>query len=238
VSVLVVCTANIARSPLAAAMLAASLDGSGLTVASAGTEALPGYPAAEASQRLAAVRGLDLRGHRSRPVTDELIRDADLVLTMSERHRDRCAPLAAGAGARVFTLRELVRLLGAVERGPALLEVPPDDPAERLAWMVERAHLARPAALPAKRREDVRDPIRAPWPAWLEMGATLDGLLARVVDALGSEPGWQLPQPPDPAAGDLAGGVERVGAGDAGVSSRGARTTGLPPARRWWRRRR
>jgi protein-tyrosine phosphatase len=215
VHVLVVCTANIARSPLAEAMLAASLAHHGIEVASAGTQAHPGYPAAEQSQALAEARGLDLSGHLSRPITEELVRGAALVLTMSGRHRDRCAPLAAGAGAYVFTVRELARLLQTADLAGA-----PADRMDRLTWTVERAHLARPVAPPPAGREDVRDPIRAPWPAWLEMGATLDDLLGPIVRSFGAEPGWTPPPVPDQD--------EAVSAADARRAAR--------PRPRWFRR--
>jgi protein-tyrosine-phosphatase len=59
VEVLVVCTANVARSPLFAAMLADRL-GEAARVTSAGVRAREGDEAAEASQLLA-------RWHRGRP---------------------------------------------------------------------------------------------------------------------------------------------------------------------------
>ena len=186
VHVLVVCTANIARSPLADAMLAASLSPHGVVVSSAGTHAKAGHPAASASQELARLRGLDLSDHRSRPVTAELVANAGLVLTMSERHRDVCGPLVPGAGGRVFTVRELVRLLTAADRTGG-----PSAPAQRLSWLAERAQLARPVAARAKGREDVHDPIRDPWQAWTTMGATLDELLGALVRACGVDPAWQ-----------------------------------------------
>lgn len=175
VDVLVVCTANIARSPLFAAMLGARFGDPEIVVTSAGVAARDGDLAAAHARTLAAARGLDLSDHRSRPVTPEAIAAADLVLTMSERQRDRCAPLAAGTAGRVFTVREFVRLLDEVDHaaGPAA-------PAERLAWLRDEAHRARPRALPAEGREDVDDPIREPWPAWVAMGATFDELIGAI----------------------------------------------------------
>jgi protein-tyrosine phosphatase len=172
--VLVICTANVARSPLFAAMLAHRLDDE-VTVSSAGVRAREGDPAAEGSVRLAEQRGLDLSSHRSRPVSAELVDAAGLVLTMSERQRDACAPMAAGAASRIYTVREFARLLRAVELAAA-----PEGPAARLAWLRDQAHLARPRALPAAGREDIADPIRAPWPEWEAMAATLDDLLDRI----------------------------------------------------------
>lgn len=185
---LVVCTANIARSPLAASMLAASLAPLGIEVHSAGMQARPGHPAAESSQEQAKRRDLDLSEHRSQPVTPESIRDADLVLTMSEHHRNQCASLAAEGSARVFTLRELVRLIGGLD-----LQDAPSDTAKRLAWLTEQAHHARSSASPPQTSEDVYDPIRDPEAAWVAMGATLDELCGRVVEALGGTRAWAVP---------------------------------------------
>jgi protein-tyrosine phosphatase len=177
--VLVVCTANIARSPLAAAMLAPRLVVAGLAVGSAGVRARAGDPAARGSFLLAEQRGLDLSAHRSRPVTPELVREAELVLTMSERQRDVCAPLVAGSASHVFTFRELARLLTAVD----LTDAPaPGD--GRLTWLTEQLHLARPSARPAAGPEDVADPIGRAWPYWVRLGADLDELTSTAADAI------------------------------------------------------
>jgi protein-tyrosine phosphatase len=203
---LVVCTANIARSPLAASMLAASLVPSGIDVVSAGTLAQPGHPAADSSQVQAERRGLDLGGHRSQPVTPELLRDADLVLTMSERHREQCVPLGAGpeARARVFTLREIVRLVADVDRSGA-----PPDVSSRITWLAEQAHQARPTAPPPGAPEDVHDPIRDPEAAWVAMAATLDELCSAVLEVLDVAPGW-TPAPSAPTDDDRPGGRRRL----------------------------
>lgn len=180
-NLLVVCTANIARSPLAEAMLAAELVPHGVRLASAGVRARLGDPAAEESRRLAAERGLDLDGHRSRPVDDPLVSGADLVVTMSRRQRDATAPRWPGGAARTFTLAELGRLLEAVDDAAA-----PTEPVDRLAWLVNQAHRARPRARPGGNEDDIDDPIGQPWPEWLAMAGRLDeliGALARLTGA-------------------------------------------------------
>jgi protein-tyrosine-phosphatase len=174
--VVVVCTANLARSPLFAAMLASRFNGAGVTVSSAGTQTMPGMRAAVGSVQLAADRGLDLSAHRSQPLTPELIDRADLVLTMTEGHRDACVMLRAGAAGRVFTVPELVRLLDGVEPADG-----PEDPAARLLWLREQAHRNRSRLPAAQEPEDVADPIRVPWPVWEAMGVQLDELLDRIV---------------------------------------------------------
>ena len=55
-------------------------------VGSAGTHAIPGAPATREAIAALARRGGDLSRHRSRPLTPELIRSADLVLGMEAEH--------------------------------------------------------------------------------------------------------------------------------------------------------
>jgi protein-tyrosine phosphatase len=175
VDVLVVCTANVARSPLFAAMLAERA-GDGVRVTSAGTWAREGDVAARGSQRLAERRGLDLTEHRSRPLTRALVATSDLVLTMSEDQRHACASMAEGATTRTFTVREFARLVRRLDRSEA-----PSEPAERLRWLRDQAHLARAGSRPPTTEEDVADPLQATWPEWEDMAAHLDALLERIL---------------------------------------------------------
>lgn len=110
--VLVVCTGNTCRSPLAAAMLADALRAADLPVevGSAGTGAWEGAPASEGSYLVALERGLDLSGHRARLLTRALVDEADLVLTMSRPHLARVRELG-GAG-RAHLLGEYAGLAG------------------------------------------------------------------------------------------------------------------------------
>lgn len=207
VRILVVCTANVARSPLAAAMLDASLSESGLTVGSAGTHARPGHPAAAATQHLGRQRGLDLSEHRSRAVSEDLIRGSHLILTMAEAHRDRCATLVAGAGAKVFTLHEFVHLVQEVDLASA-----PVEPSLRLSWVVARAHRSRPTTPLGSGPREVSDPIQRPWPSWVEMDATVDGLCASVVTTLGAERAWASADRVPAAPADFSGPARRTAA--------------------------
>ncbi len=103
--VLVVCTGNTCRSPLAAAMLAESLAAAGrpdVMVASAGTGAWEGAPASEGSYLVGLERGLDLSAHRARLLTRTLVDEADIVLTMSRPHLARVRELGGGGRAHLF----------------------------------------------------------------------------------------------------------------------------------------
>src|SRR5205809_2485504 len=104
--VLFVCTGNICRSPLAAALLQRALKERGLdmNVTSAGTGAWDGAPASEGAYLVGLERGLDLSGHRARLLTRELVDQADLILTMARHHRARVDEL--GGEGRVFVLGE------------------------------------------------------------------------------------------------------------------------------------
>ncbi len=82
--VLVVCHGNLCRSPFAGARMAQCLPA--LRVRSAGLAASGDDPAPEAAVRAATRRGVDLGPHRTRPVSDQDVADADLILGMQGRH--------------------------------------------------------------------------------------------------------------------------------------------------------
>lgn len=82
------CTGNTCRSPLAAAAFREELgpDADRVEVVSAGTAALDGQPASAGAREAAARVGLDVTAHRSRRAAAEVLRGADLVLVMEREH--------------------------------------------------------------------------------------------------------------------------------------------------------
>jgi protein-tyrosine phosphatase len=112
-NILFVCTANTCRSPMAAALFRHALAAESeplrsLTVASAGTSALEGYPAAANADQAMRKVGLTLVGHRSTPLTQEMLDRAFAVFCMTESHRavievqfDRVPP-------RLFLMRDFM----------------------------------------------------------------------------------------------------------------------------------
>jgi len=85
-SVLVVCHGNICRSPIAAALLARELAPLGIAVQSAG---LIGFQRPVPPEALGAAErhSVDLSAHRSRLVTVDLVRAADLIVVMEASQR-------------------------------------------------------------------------------------------------------------------------------------------------------
>lgn len=112
--ILFLCTGNICRSPLAHVYAAAKLKERGLpsvAVASGSTLGLVGTPAHELSVQAAReIDGLDLTAHRARPLTKFLLQESDLVLVMTEEHREQCNRKFKGG-------KERVKLLGAFRPG-------------------------------------------------------------------------------------------------------------------------
>jgi len=97
--VVLVCTGNTCRSPMAEVLLRQriadklalkvdQLEDRGIVVMSAGISAAPGSRAAAEAIAIMKERGLDLSAHESQPLSDRLVRFADVIITMTRSHRD------------------------------------------------------------------------------------------------------------------------------------------------------
>lgn len=120
--ILVVCTANVCRSPLAAVLLAEELGGPTrrLAISGAGVGAMVGAPACREMRRTAAGQGLpvtELHHHRSRQLTVGEVTAADLVLAADRQVRSTILRMAPDVAPRVFTLREAAALAEAADDG-------------------------------------------------------------------------------------------------------------------------
>ncbi len=99
--ILLVCTENICRSPMAEGLLRHHLQQSGLhgrvEVSSAGTRSsLPGCRPDQRAQKVAAARGIDISGIKARRVTLRDLQRSDFVFAMDETNmrdlRELCPP--------------------------------------------------------------------------------------------------------------------------------------------------
>jgi protein-tyrosine phosphatase len=114
-TMLVVCSGNTCRSPMAEGLAkqmlaeqrgikAEELDTAGVRVISAGAFAGPGAPAtAEAIDALQRF-GADISKHRSRSLTPDLIHEADVIYCMTHAHRDAVLAMVPAAEGKTFLL--------------------------------------------------------------------------------------------------------------------------------------
>ncbi len=85
--VLVVCTGNSCRSPMAEGWLNRHLASTGWRAESAGMAAWNGAPATPEAVEAMREIGIDISAHRSRKLTAEMAVKADVILAMTEGHR-------------------------------------------------------------------------------------------------------------------------------------------------------
>jgi len=93
-NVLFVCSGNICRSPLAAALLEKKLGAlgtDGVLVESAGTMDLEGRGASWSALEVAADNGLDISHHASRQVNRSMLEGADVIVAMTKAHAEYMA---------------------------------------------------------------------------------------------------------------------------------------------------
>ncbi len=90
--VLVVCTGNTCRSPMAEALLRLEFKkkgyGSRVEVSSCGTGTRDGIPAASEGVFVMRNREIDISPHRSRKIKPEFLKDAALIIAMNPMHTE------------------------------------------------------------------------------------------------------------------------------------------------------
>ena len=110
-TILFVCTANICRSPMAAAIMQERIARAGLQaevqVVSAGVWAESGARASANAAVVLRGRGIDLTTHRSQMLTPALVKEADIILVMEEAHRRSIFYMAPEQLSKVYLLTEM-----------------------------------------------------------------------------------------------------------------------------------
>jgi len=176
--VLVLCSANQCRSPLAGSIFHRETQRRRIRVdvATAGFGD-PGFPATPRTVAAAAEMDLDLAPHTSRRVDRDLLEGADLVVGMERLHVREAVVLVPSVWRRAFTLREAVRRVE--EAGPR----PAGEPLR--AWLETlSAARDRMSLMGASPDDDVRDPTTDMTVDHATTAAQLDDLVGRLISCL------------------------------------------------------
>lgn len=106
-SILIVCTGNSCRSIMAEGFLKTMLkDKKNIAVSSAGTAAPEGMMPTHEAVDVMKEEGIDITYHRARRITDEMIKNSDLILVMTNRHKNEILTRVPQAKDKVYLLRE------------------------------------------------------------------------------------------------------------------------------------
>jgi len=181
-SILVVCSGNICRSPVAEGLLRRGVQrrfgADAPEVSSAGTIGLEGSPATSESVQAAAERGVDISAHVARRLTDAMVQEADLVVCMAAEHRAAIEQRVPSAIDRSFTLKELTRLLD--DDTPTSPQ-----PLDTLATRAGQAAAGRRTGRSANPYdEDIVDPLGMPLETYRAIAWELDEWIERLLGGL------------------------------------------------------
>lgn len=190
-TILVVCTGNVCRSPLAEQLLQWGL-GDAVAVSSAGTDAPVGASMDTHVQSIARRYGLNApERHRARALTLPLLRETNLVLVATRQHRSSVAKMLPRISRNTYTIREFARILNSGLHSDD--DVAPRQPIADIAELI---------ALAAKRRgyspvpedptiDDIIDPYRRDHSVYQQMEIELVPAVEAVIRATGREVPWR-----------------------------------------------
>lgn len=172
--VVVICSGNRFRSPLAEAVLRSKTGGLPVRVRSFGTLGLPSGEALSQALELAPQFGLDLTAHRSHPLAGADLSDADLVIGFELVHVALAVVDAKAHRERAFLITELVAALDETEPPQAYGVV------ERARATVQQADAARPGGA----LTEVADPLGGPASGYEKSAEEVYRLTTRVAERL------------------------------------------------------
>jgi RpiB/LacA/LacB family sugar-phosphate isomerase len=116
-TILFICTGNVCRSPMAEGLFRHAVKGRGeFRILSAGIGATNGEPPTPHSVQAMREIGIDISQQRSRMLSADLVKQADLILGMTHSHTDTVALLYPAAAEKTFLLREFDDTLESFEK--------------------------------------------------------------------------------------------------------------------------
>jgi protein-tyrosine phosphatase len=173
--VVVICSGNRFRSPIAEAVLRRAAEGLPVRVRSFGTLDLPSGRALSEALELAPGYGLDLMSHRSLPLTGTDLSDADLVIGFEQVHVSKAVVGARARRERTFLMTDLVAGLDEAE------PTHEDGVVERARAAVRQADQARAAH---RFPQEIADPIGGPAAGYRTIADEVYRLTTRVAERL------------------------------------------------------
>ncbi|MBU3933151.1 MAG: threonylcarbamoyl-AMP synthase [Candidatus Omnitrophica bacterium] len=110
-TILLVCTGNSCRSVMAWGLLKKMLKERGdYKIMTAGTRAFKGIPPTGETIQVMSEQDIDVSGHRTSPLSDEILREADLILVMERAHKENILERNPCLRNKVHLLNEFGRI--------------------------------------------------------------------------------------------------------------------------------
>ncbi len=154
-TVLIVCTGNVCRSPAAELLLNEHLGSAAMhySLRSAGIRAAPGIPIDATIGAMLGGRGIEAAHCSARRVDAGMLESADLILTASTSNRSAVTRMLPAAVRKTFTLKQLARY------APCILDhgEGPVDAVDRIPWILAEVPLARARA--PRQDDSIADPL-------------------------------------------------------------------------------
>jgi len=188
-TILFVCTGNTCRSPMAEGLLRKMAKEAGLSleVKSAGVAAMEGSSISTHSQRVLADKGIE-GWMSSRAVREPLIAEADLILTMTIRHKNQVLSRFPAARGKVYTLLEYAGGGREEEQADADRELVELVTKHSLGGKLSAAERERALFLESLGQDqDIPDPFGGTLEDYRICARDIENALARLIDKLRRE---------------------------------------------------
>lgn len=189
INILTVCTGNICRSPYAELFLQKELNRispDSFTVRSAGSHALVGHQMDERSSMKLRDVGVVSDGFVARQLREDTAIGVDLILALTDKHRQNIVAMSPRLLKRTYTVREFAAILDQLAAMPGSTLPQGNDPTTvvtRWAALLKTAQLVRHAArINLDGKLDVVDPYRQSDPVYDQMVAELLPALRSIIN--------------------------------------------------------